>query len=83
MTDAIRSDTIYMTRYELEREVERLRAEVELHLNGERKLLARIEAALALHKADDYRHSGKAYCSECADPTEGECDTVKALKGGE
>ena len=60
---------------ELEAEGERLRAEVKLHLNGERKLLARIEAALALHKEQAW--SGRCEVCDRAWP----CPTVKALKG--
>ena len=66
---------------ELEAEGERLRAEVKLHLNGERKLLARIEAALALHKPRWPTMDGKGYgpCRSCHDALP--CPTVKALKG--
>ena len=66
-------------------QVERLKAQIkgrtlvpELE-EKHRELLrerAHIEAALALHKPGP-----DGYCTECADPTRGECDTVKALKG--
>jgi hypothetical protein len=66
-------------------EAERLRARIDAALsevkrlrNERDKALAEIDAALALHE------SGPAgFCTECADPCWDECDTVKALKGGE
>ena len=63
-------------------EVERLRAEIawqeERNAMNVKAYQARIDAAVALHKPGP-----DGYCTECADPVWGECDTAKALKGEE
>lgn len=57
-------------------EVVRVTAKLKVEEKARRFFQARIEVALALH-----RPGPDGYCTECADPTKGECDTVKALKG--